>query len=286
MYSEATHHNSKYSVSVVIPSLGGDLSKTLNSLNSGTVKPNEIIICLPNNDHSVKDVSKYKNTVVVYSEKHGQVYQRIFGFKKSKYEYILQLDDDVYVDKYCLEVLGSVISSTRDASISPLWYETTDRNPLTKKKKAGVLMSFYYWMINGSIGYAPGKISLAGTNFGVHPDYVDKSSNLFVVDWQPGGCILHRRENIIFEDYYPYSGKAYFEDVIHSHLLRKSGISLIVAIKAKCIIKTSPRLLFRGELYRDYKARLYFVKMANLSIVRMYIHYIVYIMNSLRGKKL
>ena len=41
-------------ISVVIPSLGGDLSETLNSLNSGTVKPDEIIVCLPNKDHSVK----------------------------------------------------------------------------------------------------------------------------------------------------------------------------------------------------------------------------------------
>ncbi|SVE45805.1 uncharacterized protein METZ01_LOCUS498659, partial [marine metagenome] len=160
-------------ISVVIPSLGGDLSETLNSLNSGTVKPDEIIICLPNKDHSVKDLSIYKNTVVVYSEKYGQVYQRIFGFRKSKYEYILQLDDDVYVDKYCLEVLESIISSTKDVSISPLWYDATDESPLAKKKKVGVLMSFYYWMINGSIGYAPGKISLAGTNFGVNPNYVD-----------------------------------------------------------------------------------------------------------------
>ena len=71
-------------ISVVIPSLGGDLRETLNSLNSGTVKPDEIIICLPNKDHSVKDLSKYKNTSVVYSEKYGQVYQRIFGFRKSK----------------------------------------------------------------------------------------------------------------------------------------------------------------------------------------------------------
>ena len=55
-------------ISIVIPSLGGDLSKTLNSLNSGTVKPDEIIICLPNKDHSVKDLSIYKNIVVVYSE--------------------------------------------------------------------------------------------------------------------------------------------------------------------------------------------------------------------------
>ena len=62
--------------------------------------------------------------------------------------------------------------------------------------------------------------------------------------------------------------------------------SLFVAIKAKCMIQLNPRRLSRSELYCDYKARLYFVKMANLSIVRMYIHYIVYITNSLRGKKL
>ena len=273
-------------ISVVIPSLGGDLSQTLNSLNSGTVKPDEIIICLPNKDHSVKDLSIYRNAVVVYSEKYGQVYQRIFGFKKSKYEYILQLDDDVYVDKYCLDVLESNIRSNKDVSISPLWYETTDESPLAKKKKIGILMSFYYWIINGSMGYAPGKISLAGTNFGVHPNYVDKNSNLFGVDWQPGGCIMHRRENIVLEDYYPYSGKAYFEDLIHSHILKYSGVSLFVAIKAKCMVEINPRLSFKGELYRDFKARLYFVKMAKLSIVRMCIHYIVYISNSLRGKKL
>jgi len=273
-------------ISVVIPSLGGDLSQTLNSLNSGTVKPDEIIICLPNKDHSVKDLSIYKNTILVYSEKYGQVYQRIFGFRKSKYEYILQLDDDVCVDKYCLEVLESIISSTKDVSISPLWYDLTDESPIDEKKKVGLLMSFYYWMINGSMGFAPGKISLAGTNFGVHPNYVDSSSNLFEVDWQPGGCIMHRREKLLLEDYYPYSGKAHFEDLIHSHFLKKSGISLFVSIEAKCMAKLNPRLSFRGELYFDYKARLYFVKLANLSIVRMHIHYIVYIAKSLIGKKL
>ena len=55
-------------ISVVIPSLGGDLNETLNSLNLGTVKPDEIIICVPNKNHSVKDLAIYKNIVVVYSE--------------------------------------------------------------------------------------------------------------------------------------------------------------------------------------------------------------------------
>jgi GT2 family glycosyltransferase len=271
-------------ISVVVPSLGGDLSKTLNSLNSGTVKPDEIIICVPNKSHSVKDLSIYKNTVVVYSEKYGQVYQRIFGFRKSKYEYIMQLDDDIYVDRYCIEELVSAMNSLKYASISPLWYNITDKDPLCYKKKSGILMSFYYWMINGSMGYAPGNISLAGTNFGVNPNYVSTDSNLVEVDWQPGGCVLHRRENLILEDYYPYGGKAYSEDLIHSHLLRKSGLSLFVASGAKCMTKLNPRLSLRGELYLDFKARLYFVKMANLSIIRMLLHYIIYIVKSIVRK--
>ena len=48
-------------ISVVIPSLGGDLSETLNCLNSGTVKPDEIIICLPNKNHSIKNFSIYND---------------------------------------------------------------------------------------------------------------------------------------------------------------------------------------------------------------------------------
>ena len=52
-------------ISVVIPSLGGDLSKTLDSLNSGSVKPDEIIICLPNDRHLVENVLAYENVIVI-----------------------------------------------------------------------------------------------------------------------------------------------------------------------------------------------------------------------------
>jgi len=41
------------SLSIVIPSLGGDLSDALNIIYASSVQPNEIIICLPNDAHSV-----------------------------------------------------------------------------------------------------------------------------------------------------------------------------------------------------------------------------------------
>jgi hypothetical protein len=34
-------------ISVVIPSLGGDLCDTLDSINSSSVYPDEVIVCLP-----------------------------------------------------------------------------------------------------------------------------------------------------------------------------------------------------------------------------------------------
>ena len=271
-------------MSVVIPSLGGDLSKTLDSLNSGTVKPDEIIICVPNKSHSVKDLAIYKNIVVVYSEKYGQVYQRICGFKVANGDNILQIDDDVVVSSDCLELLMlSMINSQGTVAVSPCWFNLANSEPLHQCKQTGILMSSYYWLLNGVRGYSPGEVSLAGTNFGVNPKEVH--GEIINVDWQPGGCILHNKEDTILENYYPYNGKAYSEDLIHSFLLKKSSISLFVVNRAKCSTKPSPHLKATNEMYRDFKARLYFTKMANLSIVRMCLHYIFYIANSKIRKK-
>ena len=90
------------SLSIVIPSLGGDLSDALNCIYASGVQPNEIIICLPNDAHSVKDVSKYKNLTIIYAQQYGQVYQRIVGFEYAKGDYVLQLDDDVVLENNTL----------------------------------------------------------------------------------------------------------------------------------------------------------------------------------------
>ncbi|MBT5399716.1 hypothetical protein HOL24_04155 [bacterium] len=268
-------------ISVVIPSLGGDLSRTLDGLNFGTVVPDEIIICLPNKSHSIDNLSKYKGIIVIYSGKYSQVFQRLCGFKKSKYEYILQLDDDVYVSSNCLEILIKNISfDKRNISVSPFWLDVTSKNSLFCKKK-GLLMYFYYFIINGYAGYSPGKVSLAGTNFGLNFNEVDPDSKLIEVDWQSGGCVLHKRNNLLLYDFYPYKGKAYSEDLIHSILLRRLGVSLFTAQGAYCMTKVEKRLFVVKEIFADFRSRLYFVRIENLSIIRMCAHYTLFIFSSL-----
>ena len=122
------------------------------------------------------------------------------------------------------------------------------------------------------------KISLAGTNFGINPSEVE--SDFLNLDWQPGGCVLHKKENLILKDFYPYRAKAYSEDLIHSFLLRQSGTSLFVVMKASCMTDLNQRLSIRKEIISDFKAKLYFVRMADLSISRMLIYYMIYVMKS------
>jgi len=267
-------------LSIVIPSLGGNLCATLESLNSGTIVPDEIIICLPNRRHSVSNLNKYTNTLVIYSNRYGQVFQRICGFKRSHGDQVLQLDDDVIVFPDCLELLINTINSTKKSiSVSPCWYDSADRMPLHKRKQSGFLMSLYYWLVNGNRGYRSGEVSLAGTNFGINPhEIIEKNVN---VDWQPGGCVLHDKNNLILEDYYPYKGKAYSEDLIHSYLLKQSGTILVANTDAICMTHINPRLQLRKELVPEYRARKYFVNLAHLSITRMFIYYVIYVIRSI-----
>ncbi len=264
-------------ISVVVPSLGGDLSKTLNSLNSGTVKP---IICLPNKKHNVEYSPKYKNISVIYSNKYGQVYQRIYGFKESKGDKVLQLDDDVFVSPNCLRLLvESIDSSDKSISVAPCWYDADSNKPLHQEKRRSIITMIYYWILNGNDGYVPGQVSLSGNNFGVNPKYVNE--RYVNVDWQPGGCVMHCRDNLILENYYPYEGKAYYEDLIHSFFLRSYGVFLVTNSKAICMTQINPRLNLRNEILQDIRAKTYFVKLANLSIIRMFLFYIIYVFRSM-----
>ena len=265
-------------ISVVIPSLGGDLCDTLDSINSSSVYPDEVIVCLPNDSHSVKNADRYENLSVIYAGRYGQVYQRIVGFHQAKGDYICQSDDDILLDNQCLEKLVSSLKGLPKAStVSPCLFNINGA-PIFKNSKT-TLLATYYYLINGRDGYKPGGVTLAGTNIGVNPS--DVTSNLVKVEWQSGGCVMHRRENLVLEDFYPYKGKAYCEDLIHSFLLRQAGVGLFVNTHAKCTAFLNPRPSLLNELVPDFKIRLYFVNMADLSKVRMLIHYMIYIIRSI-----
>jgi len=267
-------------VSVVIATLGGDINSTINSLNNGSVCPKEIIVSLPSRHQRLINLTSHSNVKVVYAEKFGQVDQRIYGFNKAKGSLVLQLDDDVIFQYECLENLVSeLIALPRNSSISPTFYNL-DGQAFYQAQRKGVLAKIYYYIVNGKRGFVPGGVTSAGTNFGVNPD--DIGDNIVEVEWQTGGCVLHRRDNILLKSYFPFSGKSYCEDLISSFLLREKGVTLYVSTKALCSAPRKRQIFVGKELVKDFRARLYFVRMAKLSVARMLVHYVAHIIRALK----
>ena len=116
------------------------------------------------------------------------------------------------------------------------------------------LLIILMFIANGSKGYQPGKISRSGLNLG-HSTTIEYP---YEVDWVSGGCVLHYKENLIIENYYPKTGKSFSEDILHSYLLRKKHIKLFHVPKAKCInnLKKNKNQNFLSKLssiYSNYK---------------------------------
>jgi GT2 family glycosyltransferase len=273
-------------LSVVIPSLGGDsILKTISSLNSGTVIPDEILICMPSLNHGDSLDIDIKNVKILNAEVYGQVAQRSYGFLKARCQYVLQLDDDILLEKNCIEKLIEQMKNSRvSCSISPYLINSVNQEPLFEVERNNFLSYFYYYLLNGREKFKSGSISLAGICFGVNKENFKKKTGLIAVDWQSGGCVLHKKKNLILNDYYPFSGKAYSEDLIHSYLLKKRGISLFVELGATAYTNVNNDELSFKELYYEFKAKKYYVKLASLSTLRMYVFYVLFILKKITLK--
>ena len=84
----------------------------------------------------------------------------------------------------------------------------------------------------------------------------------------------------MLEDFWARQGKAYCEDLLHSHLLRKSGVRLFINTLARCELEITQNSsmafnIFLNNLYRDFCARKYYMKRVASSSVRMYLYYII-----------
>ena len=131
--------------------------------------------------------------------------------------------------------------------------------------------------MNGSDGYQPGKIDKSGSPVGIDPG--SEYKELFDVEWLAGGCVMHYRENLILGNIYPFKGKAYCEDIIHSYYLKSRGVSLIVDSDALCwieIVHSSSYSTreYLNNLASDFRARKYFMRLSSRRYLRMYLFYI------------
>jgi len=269
----------KKSVTVVIATLGGEsLALTIERLNSGSVPPDEILICIPaENRDKVKHLHQ-GNVVILACNVRGQVAQRLFGFQNASHEAVMQLDDDMLLDKFCLErLLATLNAEGFRVAVAPAFINgKTGKSAYAKPDAGRVVSSIYYWLMNGSAGYAPGCIDKSGSAVGIDPATSEKI--LHDVEWLAGGCVLHLRENLVLENFWPLPGKAYYEDVVHSSILVANGIRLVIDPSARCSLELAYQASLRpGDFYRnlkgDYLGRAYFMRRFSRRSFRTHIYY-------------
>ena len=278
-----------YNISVVIATLGGEsLFNTIKILNSCSIVPKEILICIPTDlNYKVKNLS-FNNIKIIQTEKYGQVYQRIQGFKASSCEYVLQLDDDIELDNNCLKTMVETLNSLDlKSAVCPIYFlnKINNENFLINHKFYQHLVNpknFYRKIINkiihGKMILKDGIITRSSVN--IHFDPTNKKNDHYEVNWLPGGCVLHRRSNLYLKNYFIYKGKAFSEDIIHSHLLKINNIKLFVSRYAYCVLtieNETSNLSFKNKvkyIYSELRARLLYTKISNSSYLRLFIFYI------------
>lgn len=223
-------------ISVVIATLGGPtLVDTLRVLNEGSVVPAEILVCIPQPEaHRVQGLH-FRNLRVIVTDYRGQVAQRLQGFREASSPLTLQMDDDMRPASDCLSRLRqTLLANGKHCAVAPALVCRTSGFSLYRKLAAAPwIVNIYYWLMNGSHGYSPGCIDRAGNAVGVDGDSVG-GQRVVRTEWVAGGCVLHYKNNLLLENYFPFPGKAYGEDVIHSYLLRERGIELLVDTDARC----------------------------------------------------
>jgi len=230
-------------ITIVITSLGSDdLFVLLKSIYNDLDKSSdfEIILTIPKDIKINISYDDYVNLKIIKTYFYGQVNQRVTGFKHATKKYVIQIDDDVEISSMdILKLKNKLITLGNKSSVSPVFYNRKNKNQciydltnsnlnLLIKNIITLVICKSKWGIKRS-----GTLTVIGTNYGVD-NKIFKNNNLIEVDWLPGGCVMHMNENLNKIDYFPFKGKAYCEDLIHSSILKNKNIKLFVFNESVC----------------------------------------------------
>jgi len=269
----------KLPLTVVIATLGGPcLTETLERLNTWEVLPDEILVCIPEEENLKRSISfQYQNTRVIETPCRGQVQQRAFGLKLAKQRLVLQMDDDILLDNDAFKRLLEEMSRLGPGNaVSPLYCHKQTNKHITRHPSGfkGGLFSLYVFLLYGAPwGFRRmGKLTRSGVGFWVDRDLI--SDKPYETEWLPGGCVLCHREDLVLEDYYPLKGKAFAEDLIHSILWRRNGVRLWAIPDALCATTVDIESLSWCQTRSRFLAHAHLVRLMDGAMLRLYIWFL------------
>jgi cellulose synthase/poly-beta-1,6-N-acetylglucosamine synthase-like glycosyltransferase len=274
-------------LTIVIPTVGeNSLLEVIKNLNSNISIPKKILVVIykKNLIKIDKKIKNYDNVEIATTNSPGQVHQRVEGFKLAKTDFVMQLDADCFVDNQSIIEMINFLKSHDKASVGPCFLDIKNNLPIHKLidefKIKRTLKNLVLGFPNDN--QIMGKISKSGTNFGV--DFNFLKEDIIQVEWIPGGCSMHYKKYLCLKNYFPFKGKAFYEDLIHSKILIQNNIKLFIIKKAIC--KTDfpifPKKLKEFIMY--LKSYNYSCKIYNVSIVRKYTCLSLYIMRYIKNQ--
>lgn len=268
-----------FDLTVVIPTIGEkNLFKTIFYLNNGKFVPKKIIIVVHKTNFLKinNKILNIKNVTVIKTQKKGQVFQRYTGFKKAKTKYVMQLDADCIIKTSSITKMISIISREKKICVGPCFIDEKNFLSIHKfENEKSLFNSFKNIILGFPAGLSKmGSVSKSATNFGVDHKFLKK--NQIEVSWIPGGCMMHRRENLIKKNFYPFEGKAYCEDLIHCNLLKKKNIKLFILKKCFCITSFPEFPNKFKDLLGFIKAYIFTAKMYQVYTLRLFLCIVLY----------
>ena len=259
--------NRRLPITVVIATLGAaELKNTIANINQGDEIPEEILICIPDSEADKTYFSStFKNVHVIKTSCRGQVAQRAVGLGQVAQPFVLQLDDDVTLFPNTLKALYQKLLTLGPGNvIAPFFRIKPDGDDGTKYLNGwkGFFRDCHASLICG----APfgkkrmGLISSSGIGFGVPMN--SGGSRVVESQWLPGGVVMCHKKDLITADYFPFSGKAYSEDLIHSILWRNNGCRLWTYLDASALVDVSTESFVWERVIDRYKSHAYVAKIS------------------------
>ncbi len=273
-------------LTIIVPSLLSNINeKWIEQINSFNQKKINIIISIPPNlSEKNKFITKFdKGILIVRSDKKGQVNQRQYGYKFVKTDYLMQMDDDIFISIKNLKILLSQFEKLpRKSSIAPrVIIENNHNKDLFLKKYINLFLYNHHKPRPGTISKSTFEVS--------HNFSFDSNKKIESVDWLPGGISLIRKEHIIKKPYFNFEGKAYCEDLMNSNLLVNNGIKLFISNQSfyrteQINYKDLKIEDFIDFIKNDFKARNYYRKAIKNPFLPFFMAYCLLIINYLLRK--
>ena len=167
------------SISIVIATLGGEfLKSTVEHLNQSTIRPDEILICMPADEAGKLDFVLPGNACLIRTPMRGQVAQRACGLARASGALVMQLDDDVILPPDGIELLIASLENAGPCSaVAPLFKDCRSGNYATSYRHdlRGVLQSLSATVIGGAPWGARrmGRIDKSGMPYAVDRVYCE-----------------------------------------------------------------------------------------------------------------